>query len=327
MFQDAIAEFWEWWATVRDDVDREIREGGIHDDTIDEIEERVWRIHPELNWQITAGIDAPQSLNLVSGGTRLLRLIAELWRRMGPADDTRWEHHPSRLPFGLTPFEIGGVEIDPSEARFSATEDRLYARLDITVAHPAIAELDEDTANDAAMHILDATLGEDAVERWLGILETADTLPEGSPMFMARSVIDRFSAETPEHGWERVDDQYDGVVLAQVDRSVKWIDHIDKPIYSEVTINALMAGEDGLPVPIEQKRLDAVVADLVERLGNRAVLLGTAVGDGEQTVHLYVGVGDDVERTISEWRDANDNREISVDLVPDEQWQNAEQWD
>ncbi len=327
MFQDAIAEFWEWWASIRDQVVIEIADGGLDEDTIEEIEERVWRIHPELNWQITGGIEAPQSFNLVSGGTRLLRLIAELWRRMGPANDDRWEHHPSRLPFGLTPFDLGGVEIDPSETRFAASEDLLYQRLDITTSHPAFADLDDDSASDAAMHILDATLGEDAVERWLGILTTVDELPGGAPIFTARSTFEKFADESDGEGWERVDDQYDGAVLAQVNRAVKWIDHLDKPIYAEVTINALTTDEDGLPVPLEQKRLDSVVADLLVRLGPNGVLLGTAVGDGEQTVHLYVGVSDEVEEALTGWREANDNREIEVDLVPDEQWQNAEQWD
>lgn len=327
MFQDAIAEFWEWWATIRDTVEREIAEGGISDDTIDGIEERVWRIHPDLNWQITGGIEAPHSLNLVSGGTRLLRLVAELWRRMGPGDDDRWEHHPSRLPFGLAPFEIGGFEVDPSLARFTAAEDPLYERLDLTIAHPAFINLDDEEAAEAAMHILDATLGEDAVERWLGILETTTDLPGGEPIFTARSTFERFGDEASGEGWERVDDQYDGVVMAQVNRAVKWIDHIDKPLYAEMTIRALTTDQDGLPVPLEQKRLESVVADLLTRLGGDGVLLGTALGDGEQTVHLYVGTSDRVEAAISEWREANDNREIEVDLVPDEQWQNAEQWD
>ncbi len=327
MFQDAIAEFWEWWATARDEVDREIAEGGLYDDTIEEIGDHMWRIHPELNWQITGGVSAPHSLNLVWGGNRLLRLIAELWRRMGPPDDDRWEHHPSRLPFGLTPFEVKGVEIDPSEVRFVVAEDPLYGRLDVTVAHAALYDLDEDDANDAAMHLLDATLGEDAVERWLGILDTVDELADGAPIFTARSVFERFASEALSDGWERVDDQYDGVVLAQVNRAVKWIDHLDKPIYAEVTISAVTTDEDGLPVALEQKRLDTIVADLVERLGDRAVILATAVGDGEETVHLYVTVADDVEETFTQWREANDNRQISMDLAGDEQWKNAEQWD
>ena len=91
MFQDAIAEFWEWWAEVRDDIAAEVADGALSDDFIDEIGDRIWQIHPELEWQLTGGVEATNSLNLVSGGSRLLRLVAELWRRLGPPADAAWE--------------------------------------------------------------------------------------------------------------------------------------------------------------------------------------------------------------------------------------------
>ncbi len=327
MFQDAITEFWEWWADARDDVSEELRTGGLSDGTIDEIGDRVWRIHPELEWQITGGIDARNSLNLVSGGTRLLRLVAELWTRMGPGGDDEWEHHPARLPFGLEPFEIDGIEIDPSEARFTSDWDEVYERLDLTISHPAFDDLSEDGARGAAIHLLDGTLGEDAVERWMGILETSPDPVTGQPLFTLRSDVDGIAAAATGQGWERVDDQYEGVVVATANRAVKWIDHIRKPIYGEVTITALASDEDGLPVPLEQKRIDAAVDDLFDRLGHHAVCIGMATGEGEHTVHFFTELGESVEDALREWREAHDNRDITIELAPDEQWSNAEQWD
>ncbi|NND84053.1 MAG: DUF695 domain-containing protein [Acidimicrobiia bacterium] len=327
MFQDAIEEFWEWWAEVRTEVATQVRDGALSDDLIDDIGDRVWRIHPELEWQLTGGIDATNSLNLVSGGTRLLRLIAELWRRMGPAADAEWEHHPARLPFGLTPFEMGGTEIDPSEGRFTAKWDELYERLDLTISHPAFVELTDDEARDAAIHLLDGTLGEDAVERWMGILETSTDAGAGSPLFTLRSDIDGMAAAATGESWQRADDQYDGVVVARVNRAVKWIDHISKPIYGELTITALASDDDGLPVPLEQKRIDASVAALGAALGDHAVFIGMATGEGEHTVHFFCEPGDAVEEALRVWREQEDNRDITIELIPDEQWTNAEQWD
>lgn len=327
MFQDAIGEFWEWWAETRATVAAELAGGGLSEDTIDEIGDRVWQIHPELEWQLTGGIDSRHSLNLVSGGSRLLRLVAELWRRMGPPDDTEWEHHPARLPFGLAPFEVGAVEVDPSEARFRAEWDELYERLDLTIAHPAFAELTDDEARDAAIHLLDGTLGEDAVERWMGILATSHDATGGSPLFALRSDIDGIAAAATGESWERVDDQYDGVVVASVNRAVKWIDHLRKPIYGELTITALASDDDGLPVPLEQKRIDASVAVLADALGDHAVFIGTATGDGEHTVHFFIEPGEAVEEALKDWREREDNRDITIELLPDEQWTNAEQWD
>jgi hypothetical protein len=327
MFQDAIEEFWEWWGLIRNDVASEVEAGALSDDLIDEIGDRVWRIHPELEWQLTGGVEARNSLNLVSGGSRLLRLVAELWRRMGPPADEAWEHHPARLPFGLATFDIGGVGIDPSEGRFFAEWDELYERLDLTIAHPAFSELTDDEARDAAIHLLDGTLGEDAVERWMGILETSSDADAGSPLFTLRSDIDGIAAAATGASWERVDDQYDGVVVASVNRAVKWIDHLGKPIYGELTITALASDDDGLPVPLEQKRIDASVAALGEALGDHAVFIGTATGEGEHTVHFFCDTGEAVEEALRTWREQEDNREITIELVPDEQWTNAEQWD
>lgn len=327
MFQDAITEFWEWWTEARADVADELATGGLSDGTIDEIADRVWQIHPELEWQVTGGIDARNSLNLVSGGSRLLRLVAELWLRLGPGPDDAWEHHPARLPFGLVPFAVDGIEIDPSAARFSSEWDELYERLDLTISHPAFAHLSDDDARDAAIHLLDGTLGEDAVERWMGILDTSDDASKGEPLFALRSDVEGIAASATGEGWERVDDQYDGVVVATANRAVKWIDHITKPLYGEVTITALASDDDGLPVPLEQKRIDAAVADLLERLGDRAVCIGMATGEGEHTVHFFTEPGEELEHALGEWREAQDNRDVTIELAPDEQWANAEQWD
>lgn len=327
MFQDAIDEFWEWWAGVRDDIAAEVADGALSDDFIDDIGDRVWRIHPELEWQLTGGVEARNSLNLVSGGSRLLRLVAELWRRMGPPADEEWEHHPARLPFGLTAFEMGGIEIDPSEGRFESSWDELYERLDLTISHPGFVELTEDEARDAALHLLDGTLGEDAVERWIGIIETSDDPSGGDPLFTLRSDIDGVAASATGASWERVDDQYDGVVVASVNRAAKWIDHLAKPIYAELTITALASGDDGLPVPLEQKRIEASVAELQSALGYNAIFIGAATGEGEHTVHFFMAPGEEVEATLREWREGQDNREIAIELVPDEQWTNADQWE
>jgi hypothetical protein len=280
-----------------------------------------------LEWQLTGGVEARNSLNLVSGGSRLLRLVAELWRRMGPPDDQEWEHHPARLPFGLATFEMAGVEIDPAEARFESSWDELYERLDLTISHPAFAEMTEDEARDVAMHLLDGTLGEDAVERWIGIIETSDHTPDASPLFTLRSDIDGVAAVATGTAWERVDDQYDGVVVASVNRAAKWIDHLSKPIYGELTITALASGDDGLPVPLEQKRIEASVAELQTELGDHAVFIGAATGEGEHTVHFFISPAEEVETALREWRERQDNRDIAIELVPDEQWQNADQWE
>lgn len=325
MFDDAIEEFWDWWAGVRDDLATAIdREEAT--DLPEELSDKVWRIHPELDWQLAPGADARHALNLVSGGSRLLRLVAELWRRSGPPADETWEYHPARRPFPPRPFRVRGEEIDPADATVALDPDETYRRLDVTVGHPAFERLPESEGREVALYLLDAALGEDESERWVGLLHLTRE-PVGGPFADLPDTVDRLTDGWEVDGWEDVSEQYDGVVEARVDRSVKWIDHIDKPIYLEVTIPSLTNDDDGMPVDLERRRLDDITADLLAGLGDRAVLVGEATGDGERSLHLFVGTAPDVAETVDAWIAANPNRAIEREFAADEQWAYAEQWD
>jgi hypothetical protein len=325
MFDDAIDEFWDWWDGVRDELATAIDDESPTD-IPDELTDKVWRIHPDLDWQLAPGSGARHSLNLVSGGTRLLRLVSELWRRKGPEADETWEYHPARVPFPPESFLVSGVEIDPTDATVSLTPDDTYRRLDTTIAHPAFADLSDDDAREVALYLLDATLGEDDAERWIGILQpTAE--PQGTALADVAATVDRLVDGWDGDGWEDVSDQYDGVVEARVDRSLKWIDHLDKPIYAEITIASLANDTDGFPADLELNRLESLTRDLLARLGDGAVLAGTATGDGERSIHLFMRNDPDLNAVVETWVEVNPNRSIDTEFAPDEQWSYAEQWD
>lgn len=325
MFDDAIEEFWEWWAEVREGLASAI-EAEAESDLIEALTDHVWRIHPELDWQLAPGVTATHSLNLVSGGSRLMRLVAELWRRTGPGDDALWEYHPARLPFPPEAFIVRGEEVDPDDARVEIAPDQTFRRLDMVVSHPVFGSVGEDEARDVALYLLDAALGEDEAERWVGLL-TTEAAGGSIALVDLATTVERLVDGWEGHGWEDVSDQYDGVVEAQVDRSIKWIDHIDKPIYAEVTLQSLTNDDEGMPVELERQRLDSITRDLTDGLGDRAVLMGAATGDGERSLHLYVANSPSVGEAIAAWKDANPNREIDDELQADEQWAYAEQWD
>ena len=325
VFDDAIEEFWEWWAGVRDRLADAI-DHETPTDIPDELTDKVWRIHPELDWQLAPGSDARHSLNLVSGGTRILRLVAELWRRTGPAADDTWEYHAARVPFPPEAFLVSGQEVDPDDATISITPDTTYRRLDMEVGHPAFASLSDDDAREVAMYLLDAVLGEDDAERWVGILTTTPE-PQATAYADLASTVARLVDGWEGDGWEDVSEQYDGVVEARVDRSLKWIDHLDKPIYAEVTVSSLVNDVDGFPADLEMRRLDTLTAELLDRLGDAAVLAGTATGDGERSLHLFLRNDPALNEAVQAWADANPNRSIETEFAADEQWSYAEQWD
>src|SRR3712207_5558865 len=82
----AIESFWQWWATARPRAENMI--GGAPDDTlVAELSARVSAIHPELQWEFTAGSDAAHLLVVTSAGDPGLRSLAERWRRASPPPD------------------------------------------------------------------------------------------------------------------------------------------------------------------------------------------------------------------------------------------------
>lgn len=325
MLDETIEEFWAWWAGVAADLAAAIdEERPTH--LLDDLTDKVWLIHPDLDWQLAPGTEARHSLNLVSGGTRILRLIAELWVRRGPAPDDAWECHPARVPFPPEPFLAQGIEVEPTDATFAISTDDTYRRLDLTVGHPEFARLSEDDARAVGMYLLDAALGEDEAERWAGILTTTDEAQDIAYADLA-TTIHRLTDGWSGSGWEDVSDQYDGVVEARVDRAVKWIDHLDKPIYAEVTIPSLTNDADGFPVDLERRRLDTLTDELMALLGHRAALVGIATGDGERSLHLFVANDPSLSDEVDAWAAANPNRAIEREFSADEQWAYAEQWD
>ena len=127
--------------------------------------------------------------------------------------------------------------------------------------------------------------------------------------------------------WEDGSEYYEGDVLASINRAAKWIDNLHRPLYGEVTMASLATDDRGLPTPLEARRLDEISKQLLDGLGDDAILLATATGDGERTLYFYFAPKESVDIAFAEWKETNSNREISIELIPAEQWSNAEQWD
>jgi len=82
----AIDSFWQWWATARPRAEKLI--GGVPDDgLVAELSAKVSAIHPELQWEFTAGSHSAHLLVVTSAGDSALRSLAERWRRASPPPD------------------------------------------------------------------------------------------------------------------------------------------------------------------------------------------------------------------------------------------------
>jgi hypothetical protein len=326
MLDEQIEEFWEWWSGVKDEFLNDIAtESETHVPA--EITTRLSRLHAELSWQLTPGVAARHSLNVASGGSRLLRLITGRWAMFAPESDSDWEYRPARLPFVADVLDVRGVGVDPNELKIGMSPDTVFERMDFVVSHPAFADLDYEEARDATLEFFDSALGEDEVERWMGMLEIVPGVLHSVALDGLAAAVTGAVTAFSGKSWEDGSEYYEGDVVASINRSAKWIDNLHRPLYSEVTMASLASDDRGLPTPLEARRLDEISKQLLDRFGDDAVLLATATGDGERTLYFYLAPKESVDVALAEWKATNSNREISVEITPDEQWANAEQWD
>ncbi len=326
MLDELLEEFWTWWADVKDQF-RDAIATEFATDIPDEITQRLKALHPDLTWQITPGITARHSLNVASGGSRLLRLISGRWALGAPTADADWEYHPGRMPFDPDVTFVRGIEVDPADLRLEIEIDTLFERLNFTASHEAFAQLDYEESREVTLDWLDAVLGEDEVERWLGMLEVVDYVSDAVGLdAILLKLMDAREAFTGQ-SWEDGAEYYDDNVDAKINRSAKWINNLGRPLYAEVTMASLASDDRGLPTPLEARRLDEISRQLLDGLGEHAAMVATATGDSERTLYLYLAPVEEVDEAFAAWKVANSNRETNVEIVADEQWANAEQWD
>jgi hypothetical protein len=181
---DAIAAgidaFWRWWPSVRPRLEASIGGAGWDQRLIDEVDEHVSAIHPELSWELNPGRRAENAFCLSAHGDPDLRGVTERWVRSAPPADQGWEFHPSRPARPELTLRIGEDEIAPAEVVCHFEIDEAAGTIDVTLHHPAFARLDDDARDHAAFLVLDGALGEDAVERWIGSIESLPTAPQAA---------------------------------------------------------------------------------------------------------------------------------------------------
>ena len=183
----AITRFWDWWPQAR----RRLEEG-VPADVAEEITEHIRAMHPDLQWEVGAG----PSLTVSGGGVGELRGIAERWSRGAPDDG--WQYRPSRSadPAMLSgKIQLDDHEFDLDYVRMGLRADARRARVDITVYHPDFLFVPEASRLALTSRVLDGSLGEDDVARWVGNLSTvADEPMDALPPGMLPTVVEQISA-------------------------------------------------------------------------------------------------------------------------------------
>ncbi len=326
----AIAAFWEWW----DAEGRAVVTAAIGEREPEQVAgtltEAVQAIHPDLAWEVAAGDLAQHVLVVTAEGDPELRPLASRWLRASPAVDETWEYAAARQP---TPdVEQVVLGIDDRELAFSDIEvgaRREGCHLEVSVYHPLFRDLEEQVRGQVAFLALDAALGEDDVEAWVGEITPSTEPPlDGFGLAVLRSVVrDLRDDNTDDDGtpnWVIMEAHgVDGPVmaLAQVPLSPTTAPTFDTHVAVLVPYTDLT--EQGYPGPGSLGPLRALEEHLSERIEGSGRIVAHQSHRGMRVLHIYV---DSTTPAVEQMRaavEAWEQGRIRVQVTPDPGWHNV----
>jgi hypothetical protein len=306
---NSIAEFWTWWtktgasacaAAIADKAPERIAE---------EMTRRVHGLHPDLAWELAAGHVSAHKLVVTAEGNPELRPIARRWLLAAPAADETWSYDDHRgaadEPEGVALRSgAGAPEILFSDLSLSARKEG--TKLDLTVHHPAFADLPQDARIQVAFLALDAALGENDTELWIGEIDTAVQAPiDGFGLLALRSLVVDLRRESLDEdgrpGWALFQgDGPDGAALAAA-RSP--LHPLFGPMFTRhVAAHVPYTGRTdvGLPAAESLDGLRALEDDLEAELAADGLLVAHESSAGTRVFHFYVDPeGNAVDRLVA----------------------------
>lgn len=329
----AIASFWQWWqSTGRDRVTDALADGDPAR-VAGDVARAVAAVHPGLDWELAPGIAGTGSTHLLvvgPGGAPELRALARRWLQGAPSADAAWAYADARQPaadLDRTVLTVGEQQVALAQVLVGARVQG--ARVDVLVHHPAFRGLDEAQRQQVAFLALDAALGENEVEAWVGVVEPAVEPPlDGFPLAGLRSVVrDLRRDHTDPEGrptWTVLQgegEQGPVMALAQVPLSPVTAPELDTHVAVLVPYTDLTA--EGYPGPGSLDALRALEDQLTRRIGTQGRLVAHQSHRGMRVLHLYVDsttpAVEQMRAPVDAWRQGR----IRVQVTPDPGWRNV----
>lgn len=168
-----IASFWTWWlaegrALAATGLDGDDAQVGAHLAPVIAI--HVESIDRDLAFETGAGRTARHVLVVAAAGNPDVRDAARRWLAAAPPADEAFEYADARQPVA----DPGGVSIaldDHLVVDLASAEVVTHiadGKIHVAMSHPMFASLPDDAQGQISFLLLDALLGEEDVERWIG---------------------------------------------------------------------------------------------------------------------------------------------------------------
>ena len=321
-----IFAFWTWWSEGGMDELTHAVSTGDYGSLPDTIAALTGDIDPNLAWELSAGSSAPYRFSLTAGGIAELRPLAERWKRAAPATGGIWEF-ASSIVRSSDPLEgdiaLDGRVISLELTRFAVTTDERRLRFNVVAYNPEFIYLSHETRLAATYLMLDWCLGEDDVERWIGMVDAATEVASDS--LTARDLacrVDALAARRDDSEWVLVRRNVrDGIpTIASVRLWTRWIDHPLLDQHNIVTVPFADMTEQGLPSDAALCVLRAIETDLERRFGETGLLVAHETCAGARTLHFYTDSDDqNVSESLQQW--VADLGDVGLDQAADPSWQ------
>jgi hypothetical protein len=164
-----IEDFWSWFAAEAKTL-AGLLDAAKPEMLAETLDPRIARLHQDLAWEVGPGKKSPHSLTITSAGNRSLRAETDRIVTVAP-DLPGWEFYPARQPTEM-PKEVKlhdkNITVPTDHWKFSPRDDLDSGKIDIIIADEHLAMADKNSAFAAVFLVLDALLGEDPVEGWIG---------------------------------------------------------------------------------------------------------------------------------------------------------------
>lgn len=289
------AAFWAFWA----EHETALLEGvqtGLDEALIQAVSEQVHALHPGLGWEFGPG-DGGLSFALKTGGDPEQRRVAQSWMASAP-DFERWQFFDAIPPGPIEQIQnfalrFGDQDISFSELRFAIDPEDDRQRVHVRGFHPVLVGAETQHQLSVLFTVLDTTLGEAAVELWLGQIEVVEEpLEDGLDLAELRAAIDAQALAWREAGeaWASArgtNRETDMAVLFTLNMSAKRWDYPLLDTYFELVLS-YPARDDGLPNPSDYETLMDLDEKVCEALPEEVLHLGSRMGEGERVLFGYV---------------------------------------
>jgi Family of unknown function (DUF695) len=292
----SIAQFWSWWVGRGAAEVEAALEARQPDRIVQPVSAVVKQIHSGLAWELGPGTTSAHVLVVSAEGDPWLRATCRRWLRAAPTADATWEYSDVRLP-AATPesitLEFDGARLDVPTVQVAARV--VGAVLDVVLYHPAFAGLSEEQRTQATFLLLDAVLGEAAVETWVGTIASSLTPPlDAVPLVSLPSVVDSLRTDnTDPDGRPRwalltgtAPDGAPVIASTQIPLRAITAPHLDT--YVGLAVRFADLTDAGLPGPGSLGELRALEDHISGRLADSGRVVAHETHAGLRVFHVYV---------------------------------------